>query len=209
MENQDMLQIIEMLAKLDAKQEKAEANRKAYQEKAKADRKADRKTEKEELKAAMRSMWSELDEAIQQRIEWIKARTEAMRRDIGSSHMEMVSAFKPKIEEETMACRESTETRLEGKKPTSPDRKPEAAQKEEVLTENAEVIPVGEPRKKWRKDRKLAMERRRQKLMDLTRENCRPQKKLAVAHRGTSHRVEVARKMQTNEMPVVRQWHDA
>jgi transposase len=78
MENQDMLRIIEMLAKLDAKEEKAEADRKAYQEKAEADRKADRKTEKEELKAAMRSMQSELDEAIQQRIEWIKARTEVM-----------------------------------------------------------------------------------------------------------------------------------
>jgi hypothetical protein len=104
----------------------------------------------------------------------------------------MVSAFKPKIEEETMACRESTETRLEEKELILPDRKPEVAQKEEVPTENAEVIPVGEPRKKRRKDRKPAAERRRQKLMDLMRENCRPQKKLAVARRGTSRRAEVA-----------------
>jgi chemotaxis protein histidine kinase CheA len=92
-----------MLAKLDA-----------YQEKAAADRKAD----KEEIKAAMRSMRSELDEAIQQTIEGIKARTEAMRMKIGPSHMEMVSAFKPKIEKVTMACQEM-EARLEEEKPIS------------------------------------------------------------------------------------------
>jgi hypothetical protein len=50
---------------------------------------------------------------------------------------------------ETTACQEM-EARPEEKEPTSPDRKPEAAQKEEVPAENAEVIPVGEPRKKER-----------------------------------------------------------
>jgi hypothetical protein len=48
---------------------------------------------------------------------------------MGTSHMGMVSTFKPEIEEETMACRETTEARLEEEKPTSVDMKPEAAEK--------------------------------------------------------------------------------
>jgi hypothetical protein len=40
------------------------------------------------------------------------------------------------------------EARLEEKGPTSVDRKPEAAQQEEVPLDDAKVIPVGEPRKK-------------------------------------------------------------
>jgi hypothetical protein len=46
--------------------------------------------------------------------------------------------------DETLACQEM-EARQEEKKPTSPDRKPEAAQKGEVPTENAEVMLVGAP----------------------------------------------------------------
>jgi hypothetical protein len=185
-----MEQIFEMLkemkaeAKLDANQAKAEAKADvmlakldAYQEKAVADRKAD----KEEIKAEMRSKRSELDEAIQHRIEGIKARTEAMRRKIGSSHMEMVSAFKPEIEEEMMACRESMEACPEKQELTSVDTKPEVAQQEEVPVEDAEVMPVGEPKKKRRRDRKLATERCHQEP------NCAPQKKLDVTRRGTSH----------------------
>jgi hypothetical protein len=45
---------------------------------------------------------------------------------------------------------------IDEKKPTSLDRKPEAAQKEEVPKVDAEVVPVGEPKKKRRRDRKLA-----------------------------------------------------
>jgi hypothetical protein len=77
------------------------------------------------------------------------------------------------------------------KKPTSPDRKPDAVQKSEVPAENAIVMPVGEPKKKRRRDRKLASERRRQKPKISTRENCGPQKRLAVARRGTSRREKV------------------
>jgi hypothetical protein len=52
-------------------------------------------------------------------------------------------------------------------------------------------MPVGEPKKKMRRDRKLAAERRRQKPKDLTRENYETQKKLAVARRGTIRREKV------------------
>jgi hypothetical protein len=142
-------------------------------------------------------MRSELDEAIQRRIEEIKARTEAMRMRIGSSHMETVSAFKPKIEKVTMACREM-EACQEEEKPASADRKPEAAQQEEVPLEDAEVMSVGEPKKKRRRDRKLAAQHHRQKPETSIRENCGPHKRLAVARTGTSRRVEVARQKKTS-----------
>jgi hypothetical protein len=67
-----------------------------------------------------------------------------------TSHKGIVAETKPETEIKTMACQEM-EARQEEKKPTSPDRKPKAAQKEEVPAKNAEVIPVGEPRKKRRR----------------------------------------------------------
>jgi hypothetical protein len=136
-------------------------------------------------------------EATKAETEVIKARTRAMREKMGASHMEMVSAFKPEIEEETMACRETMEAHQEEEKLTSPDGKPEAAQKAEVPAENATVMLVGEPKKKRHRDRKLATERRRQKPKTSNRENCRPQKRLAVARSGkvTRHRKEIDRKM--------------
>jgi hypothetical protein len=88
---------------------------------------------------------------------------------MGASHMEMVSAFKPEIEEETMA---------------SVDTKPEVAQ-QEVPIEEAEVMPVGEPKKKRRRDRN------QRNMKNSTWENCGPQKKLAVARRGMSRRGKV------------------
>jgi hypothetical protein len=60
---------------------------------------------------------------------------------------------------ETMACQEM-EARQEEEKPTSLDKKPEVAEQREVPVEDAEVIAVGEPKKKRRRDRKLAAERR-------------------------------------------------
>jgi hypothetical protein len=44
------------------------------------------------------------------------------------------------------------EERLEEEEPTSVDRKPEVAQEEEVSKEDAEVTPVGELKKKERRD---------------------------------------------------------
>jgi hypothetical protein len=93
---------------------------------------------------------------------------------------------------ETLACQEM-EARPE-EKPISVDRKPEKAEEREVPEENAEVIPVGEPKKKRRRDRKLAAERRCQKRKTSTLENCGPPKELAVARRGTIRRAKMARK---------------
>jgi hypothetical protein len=125
-----------------AMQTKAEADMKANKEEGKADQEkaeADRKIDKEERKADRVQM--------QERMEAHQREIKEMMKIMNSNH------------KETLACRETTEERLEEKKPTSPDRKPEAAQKTEVPAENATVMPAGEPKKKWRRDRKLATER--------------------------------------------------
>jgi hypothetical protein len=91
--------------------------------------------------------------------------------------------------DEMMACQE-IEARQGERKPTSRDRKPEAAQRDEVPKVDAEVMPVGEPKRERRRDRKLAAERRRQEP------KCGPQNKLVVARRGTTRRAKVARQME-------------
>jgi hypothetical protein len=73
------------------------------------------------------------------------------------------------------------------------DRKTEVALQREVPVEDAEIMPVGEPKKKRRRDRKLAVECRRQEPKNTTWGKCGSQKRLAVARRGMSHRVKVAR----------------
>jgi hypothetical protein len=173
---------------------------------------ADGKTEKEEMLKKMRAWGEKLDEetrAILAETRAIEARTAAMRDKRLEGNMnvwqEETTACQDAMEtnprdkcvndnhNEILACRETVEACLEERKPTSPDRKPEAAQKDEVPVDDAEVMPVGEPKKKRRRDRKLAAERRCQKPKTSTRENCGPQKRLAVARRGTSHRATVAR----------------
>jgi hypothetical protein len=112
-----------------------------------------------------------------------------------TSRKETATVIEPETDEvETMAC-QGMEARPEEEKPTSLETKPEATQQEEVPVEHAEVIPVGEPKKKRRRDRKLAAEHRRQKTNTSTRENCGPQERLAVTHRGRTHRATVARHM--------------
>jgi hypothetical protein len=61
---------------------------------------------------------------------------------------------------ETMACQEM-EARQEEEGPTSVEMEPVAIEEEEVPAEDAEVRPVGEPKSKRSRDRKLAAERRR------------------------------------------------
>jgi hypothetical protein len=61
---------------------------------------------------------------------------------MAASHRETVAEIRPETDEETMTCRDTTEACLEEEKPTSVDRKPEAAQKEEVPVENDVVKPV-------------------------------------------------------------------
>jgi hypothetical protein len=92
-----------------------------------------------------------------------------------------------------MAC-QGMEAHQEEEKPASLDTKPEAAQQEEVLVEDAEVILVGEPKKKRHRDRKLAVEHRRQETKTSPRENCGPQERLAVTHTGRTHCATVPRK---------------
>jgi hypothetical protein len=102
-----------------------------------------------------------------------------------TSQKELPPLLNPKKKVKTMAC-QGMEARQE-EKPTSMDRKLEAAQQEEVPVEDAEVIPVGEPKKEsvgteyW--PRSTAA--RNQKLRH---------GRIAVARRGTSRRAKVARK---------------
>jgi hypothetical protein len=63
---------------------------------------------------------------------------------------------------EAMACQDM-EAHQEERKPTSPDRKLEAAQEDEVPAEDTTVMPVREPKKKRCRDRTLATECRCQK----------------------------------------------
>jgi hypothetical protein len=141
----DMEKLFERLvAKIDANQAKAEA---------------DRKADKEEGKAAQ-------VKADADRVQ-MQEKMEAHRRELKEIMEKIMNAN----HNEKLACRETTEERLEEKKPTSPDRKPEAAQKAEVPAANATVMPVGEPKKKRRRDGKLAAKRRRQKPKNLTWKN--------------------------------------
>jgi hypothetical protein len=65
-------------------------------------------------------------------------------------------------------------------------------------------MPVGEPKKKRRKDRKLAAEHRRQKPKTSTRENCEPQKRLAVARSGSSRRGKVTQHTKETDRKISR-----
>jgi hypothetical protein len=118
-----------------------------------------------------------------------------------TSRKETAAAFKPETEVETMAC-QGMEARPEKEKPTSAERKAEAEKQRKAPVDDAEVMPVGEPKKKRRRDRKMAAERRRQKPKTSTRENCGSEKRLAVARsasarhgRVTRHMKEIDRKM--------------
>jgi hypothetical protein len=181
----EMQQLMEFLLKeLRADKEDFLAKMDANQAKAEADRKADKeviRTSQEEAETLAR----------------LDAETKARREEMAVMRNKWVNDNR----DETLACQEM-EARQEEKKPTSPDRKPEAAQKDEVPAESAEVVPVGEPKKKWRRDRKLATERRRQKPKDLTRENYEAQKKLAVARRGTTRRVTFSRRVGPQQPPL-------
>jgi hypothetical protein len=201
MDTQQMLELL--LTKIDANQEKAEADRKTDKEEIKTGHKellakmeADRKIDKEERKAdrAQTQQMMKMLQAYQAKTDAILPATQVMETNL----KETTASFKPETDEvETMAC-QGMEARPE-EKPTSADRKPEAVEEYKALAENATVIPVGEPKKKRRRDRKLAAEHRRQKPKTSTRENCGSQKRLDVTRRGTSHRATVARKMQADQ----------
>jgi hypothetical protein len=109
----------------------------------------------------------------------------------------MVAKTKPERDMETMACRETMEAHLEEEELTSVGKKPEAAEQQELPIEDATVMLVGEPKRIWHRDRKLAAERLCQKPNNSTREKCGSQTILAIVHRGTSCHAKVAR--QTKE----------
>jgi hypothetical protein len=136
----DIQQMIERLLtaqeEMRANQAKAEAKLDAYQEKAEIGH-------KESL--------SRLEDDRQAEQRFLKDMMQLM----DTSHKEIMAEIKPRRDMETMACQEM-EARLE--EPTSVDRKPEVAQQREAPVNDAEVMPVGELKRKRRRDQKLAAE---------------------------------------------------
>jgi hypothetical protein len=179
----------DFLAKMEANQEKAEADRKAAHEDLMAKMEADR-AQTQELMKMLQAHQAKTDAVVP-----------AMQ-VTETSRKETAAVIEPETGEvETMAC-QGMEARQIEEKPPSLDKKPEAAQQEEVPIDDAEVIPVREPKKKRRRDRKLAAEHRRQKTKPSPRENCGPQERLAIARTGSSrhgrvtrHTKEIDRKM--------------
>jgi hypothetical protein len=97
--------------------------------------------------------------------------------------------------EETTACLEETEARLEVEgKPASVVTTPEVAHEQEVPREDAEEMPVGEPRKRRQDGRNLAAERRQKKEQKRTQRKDGCRNNLAAARRGTTRRATVARR---------------
>jgi hypothetical protein len=176
---------VEILAKAEANQEKAEADKeeiKTNLAKMEADRKADqekveadRKIDKEERKAAQAK--ADADRVQMQEMMKMMHAYQAKRDTVlpamqvmETSRKETATIIEPETEVKTMACQEM-EAHQEEEEPTSADRKPEAAEQREAAVDDAEVMLVGEPKKKRRRDRKLAAEHRRQKPKTSTREN--------------------------------------
>jgi hypothetical protein len=96
--------------------------------------------------------------------------------------------------EETMACEEKTEGRLEEvEEPASVDMTPEVAD-EEVPGQDAEVVPAGEPGKKRQDRRHLAAERRQRKEQGRAQRKHGCLKRLVATRRGTTCRAVVARR---------------
>jgi hypothetical protein len=177
----DTAQVMEMmksvLAKMDENQAKSDAARKA---------------DKEEMLAAINAN---------------EETTTRMEANMGSLRDEVISTIKNfKFNgEETTACQETVEARLETEEPASVEATPEVAEEAEVPVQDAEVVPVGEPGKKRRDRRHLAAVRRQKEKdqnLDARRrrkgqeraqrkDGCR--RNLVAARRGTTRRVQVAR----------------
>jgi predicted ATP-grasp superfamily ATP-dependent carboligase len=129
MEEQDIQLILEMLKEIKADKEEMETNR---------------KKDKEDLMA---------------KLDIYQAKTDAVllaMQVMETSHKETVTENKPETEVKTMACQEMEAHQEE--KLTSLDRKPEAAEEEEVPVEDAVMKPVN-GRKKRQSGKKQAAER--------------------------------------------------
>jgi hypothetical protein len=200
----EMQQIIGMLAKMqermDASQAKADAHQAKTQERMDANTKAmqeyqaksdsDRKDDKKERKADKEEMLAEIKSGQAEMRAIIKA---------WSSDLKIIG-------EETTACQETMDARLEVKEPAPVDMTPEVADDQEVPVEDAVEMPTGEPKKRRRDGRNLAAVRRHKKkdrVLDARchrREQERAQRKngclknLVAARRGTTCRAVVARR---------------
>jgi DNA-directed RNA polymerase len=129
MDTKNIQFLIEMLGKLDDTQAKTGTDIKAWREEIAA--------WKEKMDAETR--------AIQAKSEMTKAETKAIVERTAAMREKRLKANMNAWQDETLACQEM-EARLIEKTPTSPDKKPEAAQKAEAPAENATVMPVEEPK---------------------------------------------------------------
>jgi hypothetical protein len=129
----EMQQMMEFFWKeLRADREDFMARMEANRKKDKEEREADRKTAKEEILKKM--------DEYQAKTDAILLALQVME----TSHREMVAEATLERNMEMIACQEMEE-RPEEEQPTSLDRKPEAAQQEEVPIQDTTVMPVREP----------------------------------------------------------------
>jgi hypothetical protein len=140
-------------------------------------------------------------EAIQARTKARQEKLDANKKTANIDIIEEMDAKHKKVtdrndnREETVACQEKTEARLEGKEEaTSVDMEPEVAH-EEVPVEDAVVMPVGEPRKRRRDRRNLAAGRHQQKEnRNLDARRRRNQQKLSHSQDGCRRNLVAARR---------------
>jgi hypothetical protein len=132
MEEQDIQLILEMLKEI------------------KADRKADKEQMETNLKKDKEDLMAKLD-VYQAKTDAVLLAMQVM----GISHREVVPEATPGTNIETIACQEM-EARLDEEKPTSVDRKPEAADEEEVPVQDAIVEPVKGRKKRYRGKKQAA-----------------------------------------------------
>jgi hypothetical protein len=167
-------EVEQIMEMLKTMQEKADANRKIYKEEM-----------MEKMDANMKTMLARMDAMHKKMMD----RMDAWLTDTNDNR------------EETMACQETMEACLECKEPASEEIKPEVAD-EEVPLEDATRMPVREPRKRHQ-DQNLAAQRRQKKELNWTQNKDGYLKNLIAAHRGMTHRAQVARRrtLLTKETP--------
>jgi hypothetical protein len=97
---------------------------------------------------------------------------------------------------------------MECEKPASVDTTPEVAHEQEVPVEDAEVMPVGEPRKRRRDERQIlavVRSQKKEKRIHDTRHR-EKQRDLVTARRGATHRAAVAQHRITSTKDTTREY---
>ncbi|PNF25369.1 hypothetical protein B7P43_G10918 [Cryptotermes secundus] len=196
METQQMMEML--LKEMRANQLKADADRLRMEDKMEENRrqeKEERKKEKEEMLKEIRANQVKLD-VNQKQTEVLLTKLDAYSKTGQEEEKPAPVDTKPATAQQeevpivipvgaTMACL-VMEARQEEEDLASANRKPEVAELQEVPVQDAEVMPVGEPKKKRRRDR------HRRNMKNPTRGSRGPQMKLAVVHRKVSRRATVA-----------------